>query len=154
MHTHIIPGLHIHTRHFLLVIDNCARRCRQGACFHRWQGAFLLTARVLSSSTVTLCNCLLSSVTYLAVSSTSLSTTRRPAFAAISSCSCSLLLAMLVRVRLRSSTFVKPFFCPFGISLPMLAKRESHLNLHASPASVHAEDSHLCLRMRVFRGRG
>lgn len=31
-----------------------------------------------------------------------------------------------------------PFFCPFGISLPMLVKRESHLALHASPASMHA----------------
>ena len=144
MHTHIMPGLHLHTRHFLLVIDNCARRCRQGACFHRWQGAFFcffLTARVLSNSAVAPCNCVMSSVTYLAVSCASLSTARFPAFAAISSCSCSLILSSFVYLRLRSSTL---FFCPFGISLPMLVKRESHLALHAS-ASMHAEDSLTCM---------
>jgi len=144
MHTHIIPGLHIHTRHFLLVIDNCARRCRQGACFHRWQGAFLLflpdrkSPLELSCGSLQLC----AVICHLPRRFLCLPFHRSiSAFAAISSCSCSLLLSSFVYVRLRSSTL---FFCPFGISLPMLVKRESHLALHAS-ASMHAEDSLTCM---------
>jgi hypothetical protein len=113
MHTHIIPGLHIHTRHFLLVIDNCARRCRQGACFHRWQGAFLLFLPDRKSPLELSCGSLQLCAVICHLSRRFL---RLPFHRSISCFRRYLLLLVLPStflVRLPSSTFVNAFLLPF-----------------------------------------